>query len=117
MTDTELQPTNSKVPPQLQAHVYKKGQSGNPGGKPVGAVSMKTYVKNKLLAMSPEDREEFLEGIEKKVLWEMSEAKAKQDIDADVKATINVIIPKQIAEAFNINEPNTETIGGDTKQE
>lgn len=56
---------------------YKKGQSGNVGGRPKGAVSMKTYIKNKLACMTPEEREEFLEGIDKKVLWEMAEGKAE----------------------------------------
>lgn len=68
--------------------LYKKGQSGNPGGRPVGSISMKTYVKNKLLAMTPEEREEFLEGIDKKTLWEMSEG--KPDTKNTVEGTLEV---------------------------
>lgn len=68
MDDTEEQTNN-------RPWLYKKGQSGNPGGRPVGSVSMKTYVRNKLLSMTEEEREEFLEGVDKKVLWEMAEGK------------------------------------------
>jgi hypothetical protein len=64
----------------LLPHQYKKGQSGNPGGRPVGSVSMKTYVKNKLLSMTEEEREEYLEGIDKRVIWEMAESKPSQGI-------------------------------------
>jgi len=64
-------------------HQYKKGQSGNPAGKPKGAKSMKTYVKERLETMSDEEREIFLEGIDKKILWEMSEGKAKQDVSVE----------------------------------
>lgn len=117
MEEVEIQPQNSKVPPQLLPHVYKKGQSGNPGGKPVGAVSMKTYIKNKLLSMTDEEREVFLEGIDKKILWEMAEGKAKQDIDSNVKATLNIIVPNAVAETFNINATNIQTGGGDKEQE
>lgn len=72
---------NSKIPKQLLPHVYKKGQSGNPSGRPKGSVSMKEYVKNKLATMTEEEREDFLEGVDKRVIWEMAEDKAKQGTD------------------------------------
>jgi hypothetical protein len=72
--------TNSKVPPQLQPHVYRKGQSGNPSGRPKG-ISLKEYVKLKFASMTDDEREDFLNGIDKKVLWEMAESKPKQDTD------------------------------------
>lgn len=79
--DNEEQAQNSTVPKQLQPHVYKKGQSGNPHGRPPGSVSMKVYVRNKLLSMTDEEREIFLEGIDKKTIWEMSEDKAGQGVN------------------------------------
>ena len=70
---------------------YKKGQSGNPGGRPVGSVSMKMYVKNKLLSMTPEEREEFLEGVDKKTVWEMAEDKAGQGVNVSGEITSKII--------------------------
>ncbi len=66
--------------------LYKKGQSGNPNGRPKGSISMKTYIKNKLATMTDEEREIFLEGIDKKVLWEMGEGKAeaKAEVTGDI---------------------------------
>jgi len=66
--------------------LYKKGQSGNPNGRPKGSISMKTYIKNKLSTMTDEERETFLEGIDKKVLWEMAEGKAeaKAEVTGDI---------------------------------
>lgn len=72
---------NSRVPPQLLPHVYKKGQSGNPGGRPKN--TLKEYAKQKLANMTEEERENFLDGIDKKTIWEMSEGKAKQDIEVE----------------------------------
>ncbi len=61
--------------------LYKKGQSGNPSGRPKGSKTLKTYLSEKFQSMSDDEREEFLEGIDKKTLWEMSEGKPKQDMD------------------------------------
>lgn len=69
---------------------YKKGQSGNPGGRPAGK-SLKQYTQEKLASMTDEEREEFLNGLDKRTLWEMAEGKAKQDMDLSHDATIRVI--------------------------
>lgn len=71
--------------------LYQKGQSGNPGGRPKGSKTLKTYLKERFERMNDEEREEFLEGIDKKVLWEMAEGKAKQDIDLGGEITKKVI--------------------------
>lgn len=61
---------------------YKKGQSGNPAGRAKG-ISLKEYAKLKLLHMTDEEREEFFNGIDKRTIWEMSEGKAKQDLNVE----------------------------------
>ena len=69
---TEKQQDISKVPPQLQAHVFKKGQSGNLAGRPKG-VTLKEYCRDFLSKQSDEERAEFLEGIPKESIWKMAE--------------------------------------------
>jgi Family of unknown function (DUF5681) len=74
-SEEQIEQTNNR--PWL----YKKGQSGNPKGRPPGTFSMKEYIKKKLAAMTDEEREEFLEGIDKKTIWEMGEGKAEAKTD------------------------------------
>lgn len=66
--------------------LWKKGQSGNPNGRPKGK-SAKTRAKEYLAAMNDDEFEEFLAGMDKKTVWEMAEGKAKQDVEVD--ATIS----------------------------
>ena len=91
MEEAQEQLQNSKVPPQLRKYVFKKGISGNPGGRPVGSKSMKQYAKEYLEAMDEEDRLEFLNSIDHKTIWEMSEGKAKQDLDVKGEIISKVI--------------------------
>lgn len=99
--ESSEQLNNSKVPPQLQAHVYKKGQSGNPGGRPKN--TLKEYSKQKLAEMTEDEREAFLEGIDKKTIWEMAEGKAEAKTDLYIKE-----LPKPIVDVIPKDNSNKE---------
>ena len=70
--------------------LFKKGQSGNPGGRPKGK-SLKEYSREMLASMTDEERQEYLQGMDKKTIWEMGEGKAKQDVEADITLTSKII--------------------------
>lgn len=80
MEELQDQQDISKVPPQLQPHVFRKGQSGNPAGRTPGK-SVKERAQAMLRAMNDEEFEEFLHGIDKRTVWEMAEGKAAQTTD------------------------------------
>lgn len=71
--------------------LFKPGQSGNPAGRPKGSKSLKTYVKEMLQNMTDEEKLEFLKGIDKKTLWEMSEGKPKQDMEVSGELTSKIV--------------------------
>lgn len=64
--------------------LYKKGQSGNPGGRPKGSISMKTWIQNKLATMTETEREEYLEGVDKAVIWKMAEGNPESTSKTDI---------------------------------
>ena len=85
MEESTEQTNNSK--PWL----YKKGQSGNPSGRPKGSISMKQWIKNRMEKMTDEEREEFLEGLPKEIVWKMAEG--NPHITADKKLEVTVPEP------------------------
>ena len=65
--------------------LFKKGQSGNPKGKPKGTFSLKTYAKNYLKDMTDDEKLTFMEGLPKEVIWKMSEGNPQSNLDLTSK--------------------------------
>ncbi len=95
--------------------LYKKGQSGNPNGRPVGRKSLKTYLKEKFEIMTDEEREVFFDGVDKRVLWEMAEGKAEAKTDITSKGEKIVFMPQELLDKHNLKNA-TDTSPVDNSQ-
>lgn len=72
--------------------LYKKGQSGNPGGRPKGSKSMKVWLRERFESMTDDEREEFIDGTNKIDLFKMAEGNPQNDITSDSKPiTLNIV--------------------------
>lgn len=91
----ENQQDISKVPKHLQPHVFKKGQSGNPLGRPPGR-TLKERARLYLAGLSDEEAVEFFEGMNKKDVWEMAEGKADTKSFVEAKLDHNVTVDPKV---------------------
>lgn len=94
----------------LQPYQYKKGQSGNPSGRPEG-ISMKEYIKKKFRTMTDKEREDYLNGMNKKDVLEFGEGKAESKTDITSAGLPIIQIANEIAVKNAINtspERNSE---------
>ena len=86
--DSEKQ--HSKQYDWLKQYQWQKGQTGNAGGRPKGK-SLKTFAREILMDMPEEEKAEFMKTLEPKIIWEMAEGKAKQDVEVSGELTSKII--------------------------
>lgn len=95
---------------------WKKGQSGNPEGRPKGAKGLTTQVREALLAIAEGRQESYQELLVKKILkkaivdgnermiqliWNYMEGKPKEKVDMNINGNISFKLSKEEQEKID----------------
>lgn len=91
MEDVDKQP-----PKQLIPYCWKKGQSGNPNGRPKGK-TLKEFAREYLESLPDDEKVDYLASLPPEIVWKMAEGMPDTKTDLTSKGepikTINYIIP------------------------
>lgn len=104
----EPQEQNRKQYDWLKGYQFVKGQSGNPGGRPKGSKSLKTFAREFLESLPDEEKIEYLRTLPSEIVWKMAEGNPKQDTDVTTGGDkLQPILVKFI----DGGKPDTDTTG------
>lgn len=70
----------NQSPKQLIPYQWKKGQSGNPNGRPKGP-TLKEFARNYLMSLPDDEKIDFLAALPPEIVWKMAEGNPHQSED------------------------------------
>ena len=87
--------TNKQLAKQLKPYQWKKGQSGNPNGRPKGK-TLKEFAREYLETLPDEEKIDFLASLPTEIVWKMAEGNPKQGSEVELNSNLpfNIIITK-----------------------
>jgi hypothetical protein len=94
--EQEPQEQHKKQYDWLKGYRFVKGQSGNPGGRPKGAKSMKTFAREYLEALPDDEKVEFMSTLPAELVWKMGEGNPDTKTDITSKGE-KISIPNEEA--------------------
>jgi len=91
MENTQEQPKKQRYD-YIKGYQFVKGQSGNPGGRPKGSKSLKTFAREYLEILPEEEKIEFLKALPEELVWKMAEGNPHQTEETESKTKIVISI-------------------------
>jgi len=98
--------SEKQVPKQLQPYIWKKGQSGNPNGRPKGK-TLKEFAREYLMSLPDDEKIDYLASLPTEIVWKMAEGNPENKTDLTTGGQPIIQIAEAIAKK-NDTSPSTE---------
>jgi hypothetical protein len=92
----------------LNGYKFVKGKSGNPGGRPKGSKSLKTFAREYLASLPEDEKIKFLEALPEDIVWKMAEGNPESKTDITSAGDKIVFLPPEVIERVDETTPKTE---------
>ena len=100
---------DKQLPKQLEPYKWKKGQSGNPEGRPKGK-TLKEFAREYLESLPDDEKVDYLASLPTEIVWKMAEGNPETKTDiTTLGEKINmgtVVLPSKDVDTL---ETSTET--------
>lgn len=98
----------------LKGYQFVKGKSGNPKGRPKGAKSLKTFVREYLESLPNDEKIVFLQSLHPMDVWRMAEGNPANNADLTSKGQRIVFMPQELLSKYNLEQNATDPDDSDT---
>jgi len=80
-----------KHPTWLKPYQFKPGNRANPGGRPKGSKSLKTFAKEYLETLPDEEKVNYLNSLPTEIVWKMAEGNPASNVDINAKVESKIV--------------------------
>lgn len=104
---------DKQIPKQLQPYIWKKGQSGNPNGRPKGK-TLKEFAREYLESLPEDEKIEYLASLPTEIVWRMAEGNPHQTEDitsGGEKMQGVIILPQKDADTLGTAAKTEDSSG------
>ncbi len=74
----------------IKPYMWKKGQSGNPNGRPKGK-TLKEFAREYLQTLPDDEKVDYLASLPTDIVWKMAEGNPKNDVEVSGELTSKII--------------------------